>query len=75
MLDEDVGRSQDPVEALSRWGEQWTMVEGKVACNVCHESQYPSGAGEQFVHGSRCTSTNPSSFPWKELKAILSLEV
>ena len=75
MLGEDVGRARDPVEALASWGDNWTMIDGKVVCNFCRESQYPSEAGQKFTHAGRCLSTNAGSFPWKDLKAILSLEV
>lgn len=75
MLDEDVGRKLDPVVELASWAEQWTMVEGHVICNFCRKSQYPSDAGQQFIHGVVCASTSAGSFPWKDLKAILSLEV
>ena len=73
MLDEDVGRTQDPVEELVIWGEQWTMVGGRVRCNLCSKSQYPSDAGLQFIHEADCASANKSSFPWRDLKEVLSL--
>ena len=74
MLGEDVGTALDPIEALASWSEQWTMVDGRIGCNFCHRSQYPSDAGQQFIHGAHCISTNATSLPWRDLKAILLLE-
>ena len=75
MFSEEVGNTQDAVKELAAWSDQWTMVEGRVACNVCREWQYPSDAGQEFIHADHCPSTSVSAFPWRDLKAILSLEV
>ena len=75
MVSECVGkRTEDPVEKLARWGEIWTMIDGRIVCICCGNFQLPSRAEYQFVHDPCCKNERGvNSRPWKELNAILSL--
>lgn len=57
---------------LYSWHARWTLVEQKVYCVACHESQESNYAAQAFVHASGCALQTPVfQYPWHELRAAL----